>query len=77
MKMHNALLNANFIGLWAEFEHAKTKNTIVQSLKSVIEKKQQRPIQRNPLRADFQEHYEKIIDEYNKNKNRHTIVMRS
>ncbi|MEA2086480.1 MAG: DUF3387 domain-containing protein, partial [Candidatus Caldatribacteriota bacterium] len=63
----------NFDLLRAEFEHAKIKNTIVQSLKSVIEKKLERLIQRNPLRTDFQEHYEKIIDEYNKEKDRQNI----
>lgn len=57
----------------AEFEHAKTKNTTVQSLKSVIEKKLERLIQRNPLRTDFQEYYQKIIDEYNKEKDRQNI----
>ena len=63
----------NFERLRAEFEHAKSKNTIVQSLKSVIEKKLERLIQRNPLRTDFQEHYEKIVDEYNKEKDRQNI----
>jgi len=63
----------DFDRLRAEFEHAKTKNTTVQSLKSVIEKKLQRLIQRNPLRTDFQEHYEKIIDEYNEEKDRQNI----
>ena len=63
----------NFNRLRAEFEHAKTKNTTVQSLKSVIEKKLEMLIQRNPLRTDFQEHYEKIIAEYNKEKDRQNI----
>ncbi len=63
----------NFDRLRAEFEHTKIKNTTVQSLKSVIEKKLQRLIQRNPLRTDFQEHYETIIDEYNKEKDRQSI----
>jgi len=63
----------DFNRLRTEFEQAKTKNTTVQSLKSVIEKKLERLIQRNPLRTDFQEHYEKIIDEYNKEKNRQNI----
>ena len=63
----------NFDRLRAEFEHTKIKNTIVQSLKSVIEKKLERLIQRNPLRTDFQEHYEKIIEEYNKEKDRQNI----
>jgi Type I site-specific restriction-modification system, R (restriction) subunit and related helicases len=63
----------DFNRLRAEFDHVKTKNTTVQSLKSVIEKKLQRLIQRNPLRTNFQEHYEKIIDEYNKEKDRQNI----
>ncbi|MBA7569273.1 hypothetical protein ES708_11012 [subsurface metagenome] len=63
----------DFNRLRAEFEHANTKNTTVQSLKSMIEKKLERLIQRNPLRTDFQEHYEKIIDEYNKEKDRQNI----
>jgi len=63
----------DFNRLRAEFEHAKTKNTTVQSLKSVIEKKLEQLIQRNPLRTDFQEHYENIIEEYNKEKDRQNI----
>ena len=63
----------DFNRLRAEFKHVKTKNTTVQCLKSVIEKKLQRLIQRNPLRTDFQEHYENIIHEYNKEKDRQSI----
>jgi len=67
----------NFKKLHVEFVHdfkkSKEKNTIVQSLKSMIEKKLEQLIHRNPLRTDFQEHYEKIIDEYNKEKDRQNI----
>jgi len=63
----------DFDRLRAEFEKIKTKHTTVQSLKSVIEKKLERLIQRNPLRTDFQKHYEKIIEEYNQEKNRKSI----
>ncbi len=63
----------DFNRLRAEFENTKTKNTTVQSLKSVIEKKLERLIQRNPLRTDFQQHYEEIIAEYNKEKDRQNI----
>lgn len=63
----------DFNRLRAEFEHAKTKHTAVQSLKSVIEKKLEQLIQRNPLRTDFQEHYEKIVEGYNKEKDRQNI----
>ena len=63
----------DFNRLRAEFENTKAKNTTVQSLKSVIEKKLERLIQRNPLRTDFQKHYEEIITEYNKEKDRQNI----
>ena len=63
----------DFNRLRAEFDNARTKNTTVQSLKSVIEKKLQRLIQKNPLRTNFQEHYEKIVEEYNKEKDRQNI----
>ena len=63
----------NFSLLRAEFENTKVKNTTVQSLKSIIEKKLEILIQKNPLRADFQGHYEEIIAEYNKEKDRQNI----
>ncbi len=63
----------DFNRLRAEFEHAKNRNTTVQSLKSVIEKKLKRLIKKNPIRTDFQEHFEKIVDEYNKEKDRQNI----
>ena len=39
----------------------------------MIEEKLKHLIQRNPLRTNFQEHYEKIIYEYNKEKDRQNI----
>ena len=63
----------NFKRLQAEFAQSEKKNTIVQSLKSLIEKKLEILMQRNPLRTNFQEHYEKIIEEYNKEKDRLAI----
>lgn len=63
----------DFNRLRAEFENTKAKNTTVQSMKSVIENKLERLIQRNPLRTDFQRHYEEIIAEYNREKDRQNI----
>jgi len=63
----------DFNRLRAEFENIRTKNTIVQSLKNVIEKKLEQLILRNPLRTDFQQYYGKIIEEYNKEKDRQNI----
>ncbi len=52
---------------------SQNKNTTVANLKDAIEKRLDRMIQQNPLRTDFQEHYEKIIAEYNSEKDRATI----
>lgn len=63
----------DFERLRKEFERCKSKRTTVQSLRSVIEKRLEKLIAQNPLRADFQQHYEKIVDEYNQEKDQVTI----
>ena len=45
----------------------------MQNLKTVIEQRLQRLLQQNPLRTDFQRHYEEIVAEYNREKDRVTI----
>lgn len=45
----------------------------MQNLKTVIEQRLQRLLQQNPLRTDFQQHYESIVAEYNREKDRVTI----
>lgn len=65
--------NIDFERLRMEFEHSKTKHTTVQNLKQVIEDKLGRLLAKNPLRTDFQKHYEKIVAEYNSEKDRVTI----
>ena len=56
-----------------EFEKFKAKRTLVQNLKNAIEKRLQRLLLQNPLRADFQQRYEEIVAEYNREKDRLTI----
>jgi type I restriction enzyme, R subunit len=63
----------DFDRLRKEFERSKAKNTTVQSLKEVIEKRLRRLLEQNPLRTDFQRHYEQIVAEYNLEKDRVTI----
>lgn len=63
----------DFDKLRAEFARSPRKNTLTQSLKDAIEKKLGRMLAQNPLRTDFQQHYEKIVAEYNKEKDRVTI----
>ncbi len=63
----------DFNRLRKEFERSKKKNTTVQSLKSVIEKKLQMLLAQNPTRTNYQQHYEQIVEEYNREKDRATI----
>jgi len=63
----------DFDRLRKEFERSPAKRTTVQNLKDVIEKKLLRMLAQNPLRTDFQKHYERIVEEYNREKDRATI----
>lgn len=63
----------NFELLKKEFPNSKRKNTTLQILKDRIEAKLQKMIQQNPTRIDYYQEYEKIIQEYNADKDRLTI----
>lgn len=63
----------DFERLRQEFERSPVKRTTVQNLKAIIEGRLQRLLERNPLRTDFQKHYEEIVSEYNREKDRVTI----
>ena len=63
----------DFERLRREFEPSPAKHTAVQALKHVVEQKLRRLLACNPLRTDFQQHYEAIVAEYNREKDRVTI----
>jgi type I restriction enzyme R subunit len=63
----------DFDRLRREFEQSPAKRTTVQNLKNAIEQRLQRLLQQNPLRTDFQRHYEEIVAQYNREKDRVTI----
>ncbi len=63
----------DFDRLRAEFERSPQKKTTVQNLKQAIETRVQRLLMQNPLRTDLQQHYEEIVAEYNREKDRVTI----
>jgi type I restriction enzyme R subunit len=63
----------DFARLRQEFQRSPAKNTTVQSLKEVIEKKLLKMLMQNPTRTDFQKHYEEIVNDYNSEKDRVTI----
>jgi type I restriction enzyme, R subunit len=63
----------DFDRLRREFEQSPAKRTTVQNLKTAIETRLLRLLQQNPLRTDYQRHYEQIVAEYNREKDRVTI----
>lgn len=63
----------DFDRLRREFNKAPRKNLTVQTLKQKVETKLNRMVKVNPTRMDFFEHYQRIIEEYNKETDRATI----
>ena len=63
----------DFERLKREFARSREKNTTVQNLRQAVEQKLQRLLQQNPLRTDFQHHYEAIVAAYNREKDQITI----
>ena len=63
----------DFDRLQEEFQHSTKKNTTVQSIKEVVEKRVRRMLAKNPLRVNLYNRYQEIIAEYNKEKDRVTI----
>ena len=63
----------DFEVLRQEFERSPARNTTVQSLKDIIERRLHRMMQQNPLRTNFQQHYEEIVSRYNAEKDRVNI----
>jgi len=63
----------DFDRLRKEFERSPAKNTVTHSLKDMIEMKLQKMLAQNPMRTDFQKHYEEIIAGYNSEKDQATI----
>ncbi|GAB3591338.1 type I restriction endonuclease subunit R [Acetobacter peroxydans] len=58
----------DFEKLKKEFERSPRKNTTVQSLKDAVQKKLEMMLRQNPLRTDFQKHYEQLVSDYNSEK---------
>lgn len=70
---HYDISQIDFERLRKEFERSPAKNTTVQNLKEVVEKKLLKMLMQNPTRTDFQKHYEEIVNDYNNEKDRVTI----
>lgn len=62
------LSGLNFELLEKYFLKVEHKNAAVQSLKEKVEKKLRAMVEKNPLRVDFYQRYQEIIDAYNSGK---------
>lgn len=65
--------NIDYEGLRKEFEKSSTRRTGARALMQVIENRLRRLLEQNPMRTDFQEHYERLVEEYNRSKDQATI----
>lgn len=63
----------NFDLLRKEFAKSETKRSDVQDMKTVIEERLRKMLAQNPLRVDFQERFDEIVRDYNKEKDKNTI----
>ena len=63
----------DFDRLRQEFEKSTAKKTTVQNLRHAVEQRLRQLMLQNPLRTDFQQHYEEIVSKYNREKDRVTI----
>jgi len=63
----------DFERLRQEFARSRAQRTTTQNLRQVVEKRLQKLLAQNPLRAEYQERYEEIIAAYNREKDRATI----
>jgi len=63
------LSSLDFEQLNAAFEKTPRKNTTLFNLKNAIKRKLDKMVKENPLRTNFYEHYQKIIEAYNQGKN--------
>ncbi len=63
----------DFDKLKREFERSPAKRTTVQSLRQAVESRLQRLLRQNPLRADYQRRFERVVADYNREKDRVTI----
>lgn len=63
----------DFKKLRRQFRGSATKNSTVQNLRAAVELKLGRMMARNPFRTDLQRHYEIIVGDYNREKDRATL----
>ena len=62
------LSTLDFKKIEEQFLKPDNQNSTVQSMKGIVERKLQEMVDQNPMRIDYYERYQEIIDEYNRGK---------
>ncbi|MEE1126546.1 MAG: type I restriction endonuclease subunit R [Acutalibacteraceae bacterium] len=67
--------NIDFDRLRKEFEKAKNKNSLFRDLQQTVEERLAKMLKSNPLRIDYYERYQEIVDEYNRDNKKDEIAI--
>lgn len=65
----------DFDRLRKEFERAKNKNLLMKDLQELVEQRLANMLKNNPLRINYYERYQKIVDEYNQDNQKDEIAI--
>lgn len=65
----------DFDRLRREFEKARNKNLLMKDLQELVELRLAQMLKSNPLRINYYERYQKIVDEYNKDNEKDEIAI--
>lgn len=67
--------NIDFNRLRREFEKIKNKNLLMKDLQELVEQRLARMLSTNPLRIDYYQRYQEIVDEYNRDNQKDEIAI--
>ena len=65
----------DFDRLRREFERVKNKNLLLKDLQALVETRLAQMMKKNPLRIDYYQRYQDIVDEYNKDNKKDEIAI--
>ncbi len=65
----------DFDRLRREFERVQNKNLLLKDLQSLVEQRLAQMLKQNPLRIDYYQRYQDIVDEYNKENKKDEIAI--
>ena len=67
--------NIDFDRLRREFERVQNKNLLLKDLQTLVEQRLAQMMKNNPLRIDYYQRYQDIVDEYNKDNKKDEIAI--